>query len=107
VTLREKRCLFSRLFAQLILRAWTMGYQAAIDQVRRSKEEATRLGFSRSLHVKGLAGDLLLYRDGKYLRSTKAHEELGLWWEAQHELCCWGGRFGDGGHYSITHGGVK
>ena len=107
MTLREKRCLFSRLFAQLVLRGVTMGFEVAIDQVRRSKQEAERLGFPRSLHCRGLAGDLLLYREGKYLRATKDHEALGRWWEAQHELCCWGGRFSDGGHYSITHGGVK
>jgi hypothetical protein len=45
--------------------------------------------------------------DLDYLTDTESHRELGEWWEQQGPGCCWGGRFGDGNHYSLTHDGVK
>ena len=53
-----------------------------------------------------LAVDLLLFRDGDYLTDSESYRELGEWWEQQHELCRWGGRFSrpDGGHFSLQHG---
>lgn len=50
--------------------------------------------------------DLHLFRDGKWLSSTEDHRALGEWWEQQHELCRWGGRFSDGNHYSLEHDGA-
>lgn len=78
----------------------------------RSPEEAKRLaklgiGLKDSLHISKLAIDLNLFKDGRYLSSTESHKKIGEWWERQDELCCWGGRFGDGNHYSLTHGGRK
>lgn len=112
MTLREKRVLFSMMFARLILEAVRLGFEPAIDQVKRTQAEADRnaaagTGISRSLHLLGLAGDLILYRDGKYLRSTEQYRELGEFWERLHPLARWGGRFRrpDGNHFSITHGG--
>jgi hypothetical protein len=53
-----------------------------------------------------LAIDLNLFKDGNFLSATEDHKELGEWWEEQHELCRWGGRFSnaDGNHYSLVHG---
>ena len=81
----------------------------------RSPEEAERLwklglGKKRSLHTLRLAIDLNLFKFGQYLSSTESHRPIGEWWESQSTdsyECCWGGRFGDGNHYSIRHGGVK
>jgi hypothetical protein len=110
VTLRQKQSLFAGLFAKLILRAIATGYEVTIGEVQRTPEQAalnaTRgTGIANSLHLLKLAGDLHLFKDGAYLRSTEAHRPLGEWWERQHDLCRWGGRFGDGNHYSLTHGG--
>lgn len=64
-------------------------------------------GIRRSLHRHCLAVDLKLFQDGTYLTSTSDYVRLGEWWEKQHPLARWGGRFGDGGHFSFEHKGIK
>ena len=49
--------------------------------------------------------NLNLFVDGVWLQSTEAHRELGEWWESVGGS--WGGRFGDGNHYSLAHEGRK
>jgi hypothetical protein len=79
MTYGDKRRLFSRLFVELILWAIDQGYEVAIDDVK------CRDGHKKySLHYIGLAGDLNLYRDGKYFRKTEAHAPLGQKWESMH-----------------------
>jgi hypothetical protein len=65
------------------------------------------VGARHSNHSIRLAQDLNLFRNGVYLSATEDHRKLGEFWESLHPLCCWGGRFGDGGHYSIEHEGRK
>ena len=110
MTLRQKQSLFVGLVAQLIQRAEAKGYELTFGETYRSPEEAARLaklgkGIKNSLHTQRLAIDLNLFKDGVYLSSTEAHRPLGEWWEGQHDLARWGGRFSDGNHYSISHGG--
>lgn len=110
ISLREKQSLFAIHVAKLILKAAELGYEVTLAEAYRSPEEAARLaklgkGIKTSLHTQRLAVDLNLFKDGKYLASTEDHRVLGEWWEAQHELARWGGRFRDGNHYSFTHGG--
>jgi len=116
MTLRQKQSAFVLLVAKLIAHADVEGYELTFGETYRSEEEALRLsklgkGIKNSLHTIRLAIDLNLFRDGKYLSSTDSHRLLGEWWEAQSippELICnWGGRFGDGNHYSIGHAGRK
>lgn len=115
MTLREKQSVFAQLVAGLIITAKGMGYAVTFGEAYRSSEEAARLakagkGIKASLHTQRLAIDLNLFRDGKYLTSSDAHRPLGELWESLSTpdyQCCWGGRFGDGNHYSITHGGKK
>lgn len=64
-------------------------------------------GIRNSAHRNQLAIDLNLFKDGVYLADTEAHRQFGEWWERQYELCRWGGRWGDGNHYSIEFNGVK
>jgi hypothetical protein len=110
MTLRQKQSLFVVLVAELIQHATALGYELTFGEAQRSPAEAARLaklgtGIATSLHVQRLAIDLNLFKDGEYLRSTAAHTPLGEWWEQRHPLCRWGGRFKDGNHYSLTHGG--
>lgn len=110
MTLRQKQSLLVRLIARLIDKAESMGYELTFGDAYRSPEEAARLaklglGVKDSLHTSRLAVDLNLFKDGQYLSTTEAHRPLGEWWEAQHDLCRWGGRFRDGNHYSLAHGG--
>lgn len=110
MTLRQKQSLFARYVALLLLEAYHLGYEVTLGEAFRSPEEAARLakagkGIATSLHTSRLAIDLNLFREGHYLSSSEAHRPLGEWWEAQHELARWGGRFNDGNHYSFAHGG--
>lgn len=111
LTLRQKQSLFARLLVTLILRAEKTGHEVTLGEVWRSPE-TVRLyaemgkGSAASVHPLKIAADVNLFRDGRYLSSTESHRKLGEWWEAQHELCRWGGRFSrpDGNHYSLAHG---
>jgi len=115
MTLREKQSKFARLVPLLITQAFEMGYEVTLGEGWRSPEEAKRLaglkkGIKRSLHCDRLAIDLNLFKDGKWLKTTENHHTLGVWWELQSGpdfTCCWGGRFGDGNHYSLSYDGRK
>lgn len=110
MTLRQKQSKFAKLVALLIQETGARGFEITLGEAWRSPEEAARLagvgkGIKNSLHTKRLALDINLFLNGRYLTSTEAHQELGEWWERQGGS--WGGRFGDGGHYSLEHRGVK
>ncbi len=85
--------------------------EARVHEKRRSGGHTfRRIGILRSLHRLKLAVDLILFTAGVPHWNTAAYRELGEWWEAQSGRdfeCCWGGRFSDGGHFSIGHGGRK
>jgi len=66
------------------------------------------IGIVRSLHRIRLAGDYGLFTAaGEYLTKTPQYQGLGDYWETLHPLAYWGGRFSDGNHLSIRHGGRK
>ena len=113
-TLSAKRCRFTHDVALLILQAEKLGYSCAIDQVKRTQLEANAnaasgVGIANSLHLIGLAADLLLYKDGSYLKGEQGYSDLGMWCESFSASHAWGGRFKikDYGHFSIEHNGVK
>lgn len=107
MTLREKRVLFTQLLAQHILWLFAQGYEVALDEVteRLTERDPTSDHRHGSLHHLGLAADLNLYRKGLWLSLTVEHSDSGKHWESLHPLCRWGGRFGDGNHYSLEHEG--
>lgn len=111
--LLEKQQLFMRLLPRLIDKAHEMGFEIAGGDLFRDKRafgdigERIAYGHPNSCHKLKLAIDLNLFKDGKFLQSTDDHQELGEWWEKQHELCRWGGRFKDGNHYSLEHDGFR
>lgn len=112
MNLREQRVLFTRLLGKLIDHAFSIGYEVSLEEVKRSQLQANANaasgnGIKNSLHISGLAADVNLYRNGTYLPNTEDHKPLGDWWEALHPLNRWGGRFGDGNHYSSTRDGIK
>jgi len=98
--LGDKRKLFTRCFAKLLNKMIEDGYDPMVgkDGLKHMKD---------SLHYDGLAKDVDLTKDGKYLPNTEDHKAFGEFWESLSPLCCWGGRFKDGNHYSIAYQGRK
>lgn len=111
--LGEKQELFMRLLPRLIDKAHELGFEIRGGDLFRDPRvfgamgEKKGYGNAYSCHKAKLAIDLNLFKDGEYISDTDGHRPLGEWWEKQHDLTCWGGRFADGNHYSITHEGVK
>lgn len=107
-----------RLLPRLIDKAHELGFECtegdAFRDPRVHGAVGVKMSYShpKSAHKLKLAFDLNLFRDVDgdgvldYLETTERHRPLGEWWEKQHELCRWGGRFGDGNHYSLFHDGV-
>jgi hypothetical protein len=113
MTLGQTQRQFARLVGRLIERAYEMGYEVTLGDAYRDPRVHGEMGEKRSYshpssaHKVRLAIDLNLFKDGRFLTETDDHRPLGEWWEQQHELARWGGRFRDGNHYSFEHNGVK
>ena len=112
MTLRQKQALFVRLLAQLIQEADRRGYELTLGEAWRPPELVALYakdgrGSKASVHPDRLAVDLNLFRNGRWLQTTKAHRGLGEYWEGLHPLCRWGGRFSDGNHYRLTPDGKR
>lgn len=113
--LGKKQELFMRLLPLLINKAHELGFEIRGGDLFRDPRAFGYMGenllgvygHKYSAHKLKLAIDLNLMKNNKLITTTKGHEELGKWWELQHQLCSWGGRFSDGNHYSLTHNGVK
>jgi hypothetical protein len=110
--LGQKQELFSRLLPRLIDKAHSLGFEVRLKELQRPEEMAEiyserGMGVSNSLHLSGLAIDLVLFKRGQPLVDTADYLELGEFWESLDILCAWGGRFGDGGHFSVKHRGYK
>lgn len=100
MTLREKQSKFVSMVAKLIEFAYSQGYELTFG------DAYAIIGHKQdSNHYKRLAIDFNLFKDGVYLEKTSDHLLLGTYWESIGGA--WGGRFGDGNHYSLEHNGVK
>lgn len=102
MTLRQKQSKFASMIALLILFAYELGYEITFGDAWAKTGHK-----DNSNHYIRLAFDLNLFKNGRYLRSTKAHRPLGEFWESMGGW--WGGRAGskDGNHYSLEHRGRK
>ena len=110
MTLGEKQRKFTRMIADLIVFAYDNGFELTFAEAYRTPEQAALnakagKGISTSLHLDRLAVDFNLFKDGAYLTQTEDHRPLGEYWESIGGA--WGGRFKDGNHYSLEHGGRK
>jgi len=111
MSLRKKQSKFARMVADLILKAYELGYEITLGDAYRDPrlhgDVGVKKGYghAKSCHKVRLAIDLNLFKDGEYLEGSDAHRPLGEWWESQGGT--WGGRFNDGNHYSLEHEGMK
>ena len=126
--LGQKQELFSRLHPRLLGKAHELGFEVRLKELQRGEIQAEwnanhcaicganvsmhapvhefkAVGIAKSLHCLGLAQDLVLFRDGRPLWASDRYRALGEFWESLDPLCAWGGRFNDGGRFSIRHGG--
>lgn len=103
MTLRQKQSKFVYMKALLVLHAYQLGYELTDGDSYRSPN--VKYGHKESLHRKRLAQDFNLFKNGRYLTSTKEYLPLGEYWESIGGT--WGGRFDDGNHFSLSHGGMK
>lgn len=111
--LGQKQELFMRLLPRLIDKVHSLGFDIRGGDLFRDPRVHGHIGFKssyshrNSCHKLKLAIDLNLFKDGVYLKSGIEHKAIGEWWEMQHPLCRWGGRFRDSNHYSLTHWGMS
>lgn len=114
--LSDYQSIFAQNVALLIQRIADMGYTCTFGEVLRTKEMAEiyarkGIGIKNSLHLKSLAVDLNLFKDGKYLDDTESHRQFGEWWAKLHPFNRWGGDWNkdgkpdpgenDGNHYEM------
>ena len=126
MTLRERRVLFTKLLADLILWCFDRGWQVALDEGTVKSPRRVRGVDSGELifaydavhkragkHPSGEACDLLLYddldgdgQDDDYVAdgSDPRWLEIAERWEAMHPLCTSGIRWRDANHVSIAEG---
>ena len=102
MTLRQKQSKFARMIADLIIFAYDSGYELTFGDAYVS----TRTGhMTASLHYDRLAVDFNVFKDGEWLQVGEEFTDLGEFWESIGGS--WGGRFEDGGHFSLAYGGRK
>ena len=102
MSLGNKRRQFSQMVALLIQYAHFLGYECAIDYVKRCED--CQVGHDRSLHKQGLAMDLHLYLEGEYVTTGLPHADLHDFWD----LIGGAKRINaDMNHYSLAHGGMR
>lgn len=100
MTLGAKQRAFALMVAELIQYVYDSGYEITFGDAHAKSGH-----MPNSLHYVRLAIDLNLFKDGAYLTSTEDHQAFGEYWESLGGS--WGGRFGDGNHYSIEHMGRR
>jgi len=115
--LRELQSLFVVCLGELIRYAASKGYALTLGEgfIRNPRKSRAGTRFEDgvhmvgSLHYLGLAQDLNLFIDERYITdgSHEAWKGLGEFWVGLSPLCRWGGHFGsvDSNHFSITFGG--
>jgi len=93
MSLRKSQSKFTKALGQLISFAYYYGYELTLGDTYPGKFKHKEDG----AHPLGLAIDLNLFRNGKYLKETSDHKLLGIYWKMLGGT--WGGDYGDGNHY--------
>ncbi len=99
-SLRMKQNRFVRAISLLIQFAVRNGFEITFGDAHAKNGHMTD-----SLHYSRLAIDLNIFKGGIYLKHGSDYEVLGHYWEKLGGS--WGGRFGDGCHFSLAHDGRR
>ena len=96
--------------AKLIQQAVVLGYTVTLGEAWRTAQQAALnaavgTGIVHSLHIERLAIDLNFFKSGIWVTDGSELQDIGSWWEALGPQHYWGGRFGDGNHFSISPNG--
>ena len=121
MTLSEHQQEFALHFAYLVMHINSVpGYTCTHGDLYRSPKafggmgEKGPYGRNKSAHKNRLAGDLNLFKDGKWITERGPFEQFGAYWKAMDDLNRWGGDFdfdGDGigddaNHFSRIYRGI-
>lgn len=105
---------FTVTIAELVLWADANGYALTYGDAYRDPRVFGKVGekvsysHSKSAHKQRLAVDFNLFSsEGEYLTKTEDYAPLGRCWEKLNVNARWGGRFGDGNHFSFEYRGIK
>ena len=93
MSLRKSQSKFAKALGQLIIFATYYNYELTFGDTYPGKYEHDPDG----KHPLGLAIDLNLFKNGKYLKKTSDHKFLGIYWKMLGGI--WGGDWDDGNHY--------
>lgn len=98
LTLGQKQEIFARNVVKLIQKAWELGFSVRLGEVERPlqmQQIYVNTGRSKTLnsqHIKRLAIDLVLLKDGKVCGREEI-KPLGDWWEDLELDNRWGGNW--------------
>ena len=112
--LSDRRVRITELLGVFLVWSSANGYRMAINAAKDPPKTCPKCKtiiyghIKKSYHNDGLAVDFDLYdADGNYLPNTDDYRKPGEYWESLDPLCTWGGRFGDGCHFSYGEGKRK
>ncbi len=103
MTLGEKQEKFTTMLYQLLHYLIKHGYRVRLKHLLRCND--CKIGHPNSLHESGLAIDIVCMRGDQPMIDTDDYLEIGEYWESIGGS--WGGRFQDGGHFSLEHNGMR
>jgi len=103
MTVGEKQERFTEMYCSLLLYLLAKRYRIRQKYLLRCDD--CKVGHTTSLHKLGLAIDLVFMDDSGPITDTEQYREAGEFWEALGGS--WGGRFYDGGHFSLEHNGMR
>ena len=110
-SLRQKQSRACLMHSYLIQYAFEQGYELTDGDAYRDPRafgelgEKGAYGAKSSCHKLRLARDYNLFLGGKWLNKSSEFEALGVFWESIGGS--WGGRWGDGNHFSVEHNGHR
>lgn len=98
MSLGQQQEIFAHQVVELLQQAWSMGFEVRLGEVQRPLEMQqiyVNTGRSKTMdsqHIKKMAIDLVLLRDGVVCNRAQI-KPLGDWWEARDAFNRWGGNW--------------